>query len=120
MKTELIEKVYTAKQIQAMKDAINEGGWGDAEEFFEGCEDDCNAWGCCTNDIHKAGNFASKEISGIISGISKKASKVQNGAIACRPDYWGDGSGDMIFFNLEALDCHVDELEEWAKQPASI
>lgn len=116
MKKELIENVYTPKQIQAIKDCINYGPWGDDNQIFPGIDKEQYAFGYCTNDIKKAGHFKGKQISGIMSGISKRSNKIKNGAILCIPDYWGDGkSGDMLFFNMEALQCNSEELEKWAK-----
>jgi hypothetical protein len=51
-----------------------------------------------------------------LSGISKKITKSGTTAIKMCPDWWGDGSGDMMFFNMDLLECTYEELEEWAEK----
>lgn len=117
--TETLSKIFNEKQIQAMKDAWRCGAWGDSEVNFGG-EDDAWGLGACTNDIKDGGNFSGRQISGIVSGISKKIDETGTNMVACFPDWWGDGSGDMIFFNTEALGYNNSTdgwkaLDEWSK-----
>lgn len=100
--TEALSQYFTEKQIQAMKDAWRYGQWGDCEILFPGTDTESWALGACTNDIKSGGNFSGRQISGILSGISKVISKNTAGSLVENiPDWWGDGTGDMIFFNFE-------------------
>ena len=114
----LFEAVFTENEIQALKDAWRYGAWGDSEVNFGDGEE----WGlgACTNDIKKGGHFSGRQISGIVSSISKKADEMDSYLLVCEPDWWGDGSGDMVFFNIEALgydnsDDAWKALNEWSK-----
>ena len=116
--TETLSKIFTEKQIQAMKDAWKYGQWGDAEVNFGG-EDDEWGLGACTNDIKEGGRFTGRQISGIMSGISKRIDETGTNMVANFPDWWGDDSGDMIFFNHHALGFEDsskgwDELNKWS------
>ena len=93
MKTELFS-IFSNKQIQAIKDCIRYGMWGNADCIF-GNDDKCvTEWGYCTSDISKGGHFKSKEISGICA----------------------NGTSGMIFFHTNRLDTTNKELAEWAKK----
>lgn len=116
--TEILSTVFNEKQIQAMKDAWKYGAWGDTELTFA---DGTDAWayGACTNDIKTGGRFTGRQISGIMSGISKKISETKTNMVENIPDWWGDGSGDMIFFNISALGLDDskdawDEMNKWS------
>ena len=116
--TEKLSLVFTDKQIQAMKDAWNFGAWGDAEVNFQGVDE--FGLGACTNDIKNGNHFNGRQIAGIMSGISKRINKSKTNLVACFHDWWGDGSGDMIFFNYHefGLDNSTDGwslLTEWSK-----
>ncbi len=56
MKTELFD-IFTPQQLQAIKDAIIYGAWGDTSQEFYGKDSQLSethyAWGFCTNDIYK-------------------------------------------------------------------
>lgn len=118
--TETLAQFFTDKQIQAMKDAWRYGQWGDCEIAFPGTEGDSWALGACTNDIKNGKNFTGRQVSGILSGISKRISETQCGLVENIPDWWGDGSGDMIFFNYEKFgydnsSTAWDAFNEWSK-----
>lgn len=115
--TARLATVFTDKQIQAMKDAWKFGAWGDCEVEFAGI--DAGALGCCTNDIYKGGHFTRRQVAGIMSGISKRIDKTNTAMVKCCSDWWGDGSGDMFFFNLNAFDFNNstdawDAFNEWS------
>lgn len=96
---------FTERQIEAIKMILKEGAWGDAGQKF-GDGKNYIAYGYCTN-LNKG-----KEWSGILSGISKKIESSGTNLIVMHPDYWGDDSGDMMFFNMELID--ELELSSWA------
>ncbi len=109
MKAEYLN-IFTDKQIEAIKLIIIKGGWGDCDLEF-GINKHCNdAYGYSTN-INKG-----KEFSGILSGISKTIKSTGTNAIKMCPDWWNDGSGDMMFFNLDLLECEAGDLKKWASE----
>lgn len=120
MNTNLFTDNFTEKQILAIKDTINHGYWGDCTMEFlnpDGTWTEAK-WtdGYITNDAHKSGHWANRRsLSGVFSGISKKICQRNLPFILHMHDWWGDGSGDVMFFNYDALDCTRDELEEWAR-----
>lgn len=113
---EMLCTVFTIKQIEALKDAYLFGFWGDNEVNFS----DGEHWGigCCTNDIKKGKHFSGKQISGIVSSISQRIDSTKTNMVACYPDWWGDGTGDMVFFNYESFgynnsDEAIKAFDEW-------
>ena len=117
--TEKLSEIFTEKQIQVLKDAWRFGAWGDAEVNFGKDEDDWGL-GACTNDAKDGGHFNGRQISGIMSGISKKIDATHTDMVANFPDWWGDGTGDMVFFNARAFGYENsnefwDVLNEWSK-----
>lgn len=118
--TEKLSEIFNEKQIQAMKDAWRYGQWGDCEILFNGENENSWALGACTNDIKVAKHFTGRQISGIMSGISKKIAETKTNLVENIPDWWGDGTGDMIFFNYEAFGFENssvawDAFNEWSK-----
>lgn len=118
--TEKLSTVFTEKQINLLKDAWRYGSWGDAEVNFNGEE----VWGlgACTNDAKNGKRFNGRQVSGIMSGIAKRIRETGTNMIKSCPDWWGDGTGDMVFFNTAVLcaDATVDGkewemLNEWSK-----
>ena len=117
--TEKLATIFTEKQIQVLKDSWRYGSWGDAEVNF-GKDKDEWGLGACTNDAKHGRHFTGRLISGIMSGISKKIDATHTDMVVNFPDWWGDGTGDMVFFNIEALgfDNSTDgwsALDEWSK-----
>lgn len=98
---------FSETQIEAIKEIIRSGFWGDSDQGFQD-EKIYYAYGYTTN-MGKG-----KEWSGKLSGISKKIESSNTNVIIHCSDYWQDGSGDMMFFNMELLDS--DELSDWAKK----
>ena len=119
--TEELSKFFTEKQIQAMKDAWKYGSWGDCDIMFYGDDHNSYAFGACTNDIKQGGHFSGRQISGILGGISRNIKNKNCNLVENIPDWWGDGSGDMIFFNVNAFDFGEttdawDEFNKWSNE----
>lgn len=68
----------------------------------------------CTNDAKQGGHFKGRQISTMFRSIYKKLcpDKHTGRFISQCNDWWGDGTGDMLFVRFEI----VDELEKWASQ----
>lgn len=56
-----IEKFFNAEQLQAIKDVILYGGWGDADATFNNSETSM-AFGFFTNDTEMGGHFKGREV----------------------------------------------------------
>ena len=50
-----------------------------------------------------------------MSGISKKIKTEKLNFISHCSDWWGDGTGDMMFIAMDVIDARIEELEEWAR-----
>ena len=102
-------KIFSEKQIEAIKLIVRKGFWGDCDQEFGTKVITTNyAHGYYTN-MNKG-----KEFSGIMSGISKVIVSSDTNVISMCSDWWGDGiSGDMMFFNMDLIDDK--ELTEWAE-----
>ena len=120
MKTvEDIVSVLTDEQKQLLKDTIIHGCWGDADyEFLDekGEIETAHMYGYCTNDAKLAGNFSGRRVSAMFRSMYKKLCPVHYNQIGrvishCN-DWWGDGSGDMLFIRSE----WVDRFELWARE----
>ena len=113
-----ISQYFNEFQIQALKDVILYGGWGDADvEFNDGTT--CMAYGFCTNDTSKGDHFKGREVTKVWSEIAKVIKNTDAGKfMAHKNDYWGDGSGDMVFIRLnDFFNGGYDSFVEWAKIP---
>lgn len=98
--------IFNESQIEAIKQIIRNGFWGDCDQEYAD-KKTYDSIGYRTN-LNKG-----KEWSGKLSGISKKIHRTGTNLICMCSDWWGDGSGDMMFFNRDLLD--EKELENWAK-----
>lgn len=115
-----IVSVLTDEQQQVLKDCIKYGSWGDADyEFVDenGRIETCRMWGYYTNHAKDGGHFTGRKVSGLFRGIynrlcSKEYKNEIGEVISHCTNWWGDGSGDMLFIRNE----YVDEFENWAKQ----
>jgi len=113
-----IVSVLTPEQQQLLKDTINYGSWGDGEmEFLDenGNVETDGMYGYCTNDAKLAGNFSGRKVSAMFRSIYTKLCTVQKNTIGryishCN-DWWGDGTGDMLFIRHD----YSDAFEQWAK-----
>lgn len=114
---EEIVAVLTADEKQLLKDTINEGGWGDSEETFldeNGNDETVYMYGYCTNDAYRAGHFKGRIISTMFRSIYKKLCPAHHNKVGqyishCN-DWWGDGSGDMLFIRSG----YYRSFERWA------
>ncbi len=112
----IIESQLTADEQQLLKDTINYGSWGDTSMEFRndaGEFETDSAWGYCTNDAKQGGHFKGRQVPAMFRSIYKKLCPDQHAGrfMSQCNDWWGDGTGDMLFVRLEI----VDELEKWAK-----
>lgn len=112
-----IVSVLTKDEQQLLKDTIRYGGWGDSDmEFLDenGKIETVSMYGYCTNDAYKAGHFKGRIVSSMFRSIYKKmcpANRNQIGRyISHCNDWWGDGSGDMLFIRTG----YYQIFEEWA------
>lgn len=94
----------TADEKQLLKDTIRHGAWGDTECDFLDENDNIISDGCygyCTNDAHLAGHFRGRQVSRMFLSIYKKLCRKNGHTVGSwlthYNDWWGDGSGDMLF-----------------------
>lgn len=112
-----IVSVLTSDEQQLLKDTINYGFWGDDEWQFlddDGNIEDVTMYGYCTNDAKRAGHFIGRKVSSMFRSMYKKLCPANNNQIGryishCN-DWWGDGSGDMLFIRKG----YYKAFEEWA------
>ena len=105
------------EQKQLLADTINHGSWGDCEVEFNNAKIDY-ATGYITNDAYKGGHFERKSLSTRFQSLFKalglegtKNSK-RNNEMRWIYDWWGDGSGSVLFIR-DGLDA---EFEQWARE----
>lgn len=118
MKTiEEILYLLTQEEQQLLKDTIKYGSWGDAEYEFLSDNGDMEIvpmYGYFTNEAKLGGHFSGRKISAMFRSIYKKLCPYDKNQIGkyishCR-NWWGDGTGDMLFIREE----YVDLFEKWA------
>lgn len=101
---ETIISVLTENEKQLLKDTIRYGAWGDCDQEFLSDKKEvytARCYGYCTNDAKCGGHFKGREISNMFRSIYRKLCPFNKNKIGeyishCR-DWWGDGSGDMLF-----------------------
>lgn len=113
--------VLTEEQQQLLKDTIVYGSWGDTTETVlneEGEHEDAMCMVYVTNDAKKAGNFSGRKISAMFRSIYNKVCKKggYGEAISHCTDWWGDGTGDVLFIHTD----WVDAFECWARNKALV
>jgi len=119
--SQVFARYFNENEIQVIKDAILYGGWGDSEVRFGNDEEDAFGFGYCTNDAKKGGHFVGRQISGLFSSISKKIEKFGINWMVHFPDWWGDGTGDMLFIRCRQNDddhsgpALYELVEDWAR-----
>jgi hypothetical protein len=106
VKIEEAFSIFNEKQIEAIKLIVREGFWGDCEQEFAD-KKTYYAHGYYTN-MSKG-----KQFSGLMSGVSKTLKTSGTNLISMCSDWWQDGSGDMMFLNMDLID--ETELKNWAK-----
>lgn len=112
----LVVSLLTDEQQQLLKDTINYGAWGDGDFNFlnaDGSWTTDTMYGYCTNDAKRAGHFSGRKVSAMFRSIYRKLCNTAGigMVISHCTDWWGDGSGDMLFIR----ESFVDAFEEWAK-----
>lgn len=115
---EEIVSLLTDEEKQLLKDTIRYGSWGDSEYEFlnENGESEMDSmYGYCTNDAKNGGHFSGRKVSAMFRSIYKKLcphchNQIGNVVSHCH-DWWGDGTGDMLFIRYE----YVDAFEKWAR-----
>ena len=113
---EIIRQYFDERQLQALRDVILYGGWGDTDIEFKGGVVE-PAFGFCTNDTSMGGHFKGREVTTVWSQIAKIIKTTDAGKfMAHKNDYWGDGSGDMVFIRLHFFKGGYDSFVEWAKK----
>lgn len=101
----------TDAECLALADAVLYGAWGDSEvTFADGALK--FGWGYCTNDIRTGGHFRGRQVSALCSSISRKVKAAGCPWLMWCPDWWGDGTGDMMFIAVDFLS--YDEAVAWA------
>lgn len=112
----VLKGIFNEKELQAIKDTILYGAWGDTDiDFSEGT---FPAWGFCTNDCSQGGHFKGREVTNIWKSISNKINKTEASKfMAHKNDWWGDGTGDMVFFRTDGFfeGRSYEGLVAWAK-----
>ncbi len=116
-----VVNVLTDDERQLLADTIIEGEWGDCQiEFANGDGTEsvtCDAMGYCTNDAKNAGHFSGRKVSALFRSMYRKLETIHYphsgmGRITAHcNDWWGDGSGDMMFIR----DPFDIEAREWAE-----
>ena len=111
----VLRGIFSEKEIQAIKDTIIYGAWGDTDIEFDGI--DFPAWGFCTNDCSQGGHFKGREVTNIWKSIASKIKKTEASKFMKHAnDWWGDGTGDMVFFRMGGFfEGGYNELVAWAK-----
>ena len=107
----------TNDQQTLLKDTINFGSWGDSDYEFliDGKIETRSMYGYCTNDAKQGGHFSGRRVSAIFRSLYKKLGLNKQGLgeyFSHNSDWWGDGSGDMMFIRYDA----VDFMEDWANK----
>lgn len=112
----VLKGIFNEKELQAIKDTILYGAWGDTDIEFDGV--DFPAWGFCTNDCSQGGHFKGREVTNIWKSISNKIKKTEASKFMKHAnDWWGDGTGDMVFFRTDGFfeGRSYEGLVAWAK-----
>ncbi len=111
--------ILTEDEQQLLKDTIIYGSWGDSDSEFLNENGEIvteSMYGYCTNDAKRGGHFTGRKVSAMFKSIYKKLCPEHNNMIGsflshCN-DWWGDGSGDMLFIKYG----YYNAFEEWARK----
>jgi len=90
---------FTDKQKIVITNVLETGFWGDCDMSFGSKEKADYAHGFFTNETNC--EFKGKQLSGIFSGIAKVLKETKSEYFLMISDWWQDGSGDMLFVNME-------------------
>lgn len=105
----------TDEQKQLLADTINYGGWGDSEVVF--ADDEDFGYGYVTDDAHKGNHFIRRELSNRFQSLFKALNLEGSRWSKCNEemawfyDWWGDGSGSVLFIRTGLY----DDFENWAR-----
>ena len=107
----------TNDQQTLLKDTIKFGSWGDSDYEFliDGKIETRSMYGYCTNDAKQGGHFSGRQVSAMFRSLYKGLGLNKQGLgeyFSHNSDWWGDGSGDMMFIRYDA----VDFMEDWARK----
>lgn len=106
-----------------LKDTIKHGWWGDVDFEFRVNSNTITShcYGYITNEAKLGGNFSGREVSSLFRRLYKKICPYKGDQKKCKwglgdiishySNWWGDGSGDVLFIREDA----VDFFEKWAK-----
>lgn len=111
-----ILELLTEEQKQVLADTITEGEWGSCDMEFvneDGQTITAPCIGYITNEAKNAGHFSGRKLSALFrslySRVETKRFHSHSGAgeiISHYNNWWGDGSGDVLFirdpFDIEA------------------
>lgn len=114
--------VLNTDEQQVLIDTILHGCWGDGDyEFLVNDKNDCRLietapmMGYCTNDAQKGGHYKGRVLSAMFRSIYRKMCPAERNKVGYvlshANDWWGDGTGDMLFIRHE---WHL-AFEQWAK-----
>lgn len=117
---EIVELLST-DELTVLLDTIRFGAWGDtAMEFLnkDGNVETVMAYGYCTNDAHLGGHFNGRKISALFRSMFRKLcpDRGMGRYLSHCSDWWGDGSGDMLFVRTGLY----DELEKYAENRSTL
>lgn len=106
----------SGEEVVLLLDTIRYGAWGDCDNEFRdeaGNIETVHCYGYCTNDAQRGGHFKGRKVSAMFRSIYKKLCPDDGIGryIAHVSDWWGDGSGDMLFLR----DGVYQEFEEVTK-----
>lgn len=93
------------QETEVLKCTVKQGGWGSADYEFlteTGETETADLYGYFTNDI-KVEGLNRKQLPAIYKSIYKKLCNPRGIGryISHCSDWWGDGSGDMLFIRYE-------------------
>ena len=114
-KCEAIVASLSPDEKTILRDCIRCGAWGDTVETFldaDGNKEEVNCYGYCTNDASEGGHFKGRKVSSLFRSLVSKLAPLNGmGAVFSHAsDWWGDGSGDMLFIRTGFY--HL--FEDWA------
>lgn len=114
-KCEAIVASLSPDEKTILRDCIRCGAWGDTVETFldaDGGKEEVGCYGYCTNDASEGGHFKGRKVSSLFRSLVAKLAPLNGtGAVfAHASDWWGDGSGDMLFIRSGFYQL----FDEWA------
>ena len=105
------------EQKQLLADTINHGAWGDAEVEFDN-NVIAYGYGYITDLAYKGNHFERKTLSNRFRSLFKALGlngdkyEKRNNEMKWMYDWWGDGTGSILFIHEDIC----DEFEKWARE----